>query len=92
MTVKEKEKTEKVDASGLVKEMRSRLGLSQEAFAVKLGVNFTTVNRRERGHRQLSRLALKQIERWLQEQGDFGADLLKRHFLLKIETKSYESN
>lgn len=55
-------------------------GLTQEQFAARLGVTYNTVNRWERGRMQPSPLALKQIEQILSEQGDQGADLLKRYF------------
>jgi transcriptional regulator with XRE-family HTH domain len=37
------------DISLLVRELRERMGLTQEKLATKLGVTFPTVNRWERG-------------------------------------------
>ena len=36
----------------LVKQLRERLGLTQEQFAQELGVTFSTVNQWENGHRR----------------------------------------
>jgi putative transcriptional regulator len=46
-----------------IKELRIRLGLTQEEFAHRLGVTLCTVNRWENNKSVPSRLALKQIER-----------------------------
>ena len=40
------------DISALVKRLRKRLGLTQEQFAHKLGVTFSTVNQWENGRRR----------------------------------------
>ena len=45
-----------------IKDLRKRLNLSQEEFAQKLGVSFTSVNRWENGQAKPSKLAKKQIE------------------------------
>lgn len=44
-----------------IKELRTSLGLTQEQFAAKVGVTFTTVNRWENGKSKPSPLALKRI-------------------------------
>ena len=44
-----------------VKELRQRLGLTQQELAGRLGVALSTVARWEGGHK-VSRLALKQLE------------------------------
>jgi putative transcriptional regulator len=44
-----------------IKEIRKKLNLSQEEFAKKLGVSFTSVNRWENGQTNPSKLARKQI-------------------------------
>lgn len=55
-------------ASGqLVRELRQTLKLTQEKLAVQLGVTFPTINRWENGHATPSPLALKQIERLLNQ-------------------------
>ena len=53
--------------SGIVKEVRSQLGLSQEELARALGVSFATVNRWENGRTTPSRLALRQFEQFCQD-------------------------
>lgn len=50
------------DYGVLVKELRERLHLTQEAMAATLGVSFATVNRWENGWTVPSKLALRQID------------------------------
>ncbi len=64
----------------LIRELRLETRLTQERFAAELGVVYPTVNRWENGHAQPSPLAIKQIERMLQELGERGQTLLQRHF------------
>lgn len=45
-----------------LKEVRRKLGLTQEALAQRLGVSFTSVNRWENGQTNPSPLARRQIE------------------------------
>lgn len=45
-----------------IREVRNRLGLTQEKFAARLGVTFPTVNRWENGKTKPSPLAQKQIK------------------------------
>ncbi len=45
-----------------LKEVRRKLGLTQEALAHRLGVSFTSVNRWENGQTNPSPLARRQIE------------------------------
>lgn len=45
-----------------VRELRSRLGLSQEKFAAKLGVSFPSVNRWESSRAKPSPMAMQKIE------------------------------
>ena len=52
----------KDDFGVLVKEMRERLHLTQEALADSLGVSFATVNRWENGWTAPSKLAMRQID------------------------------
>ncbi len=52
----------KKDVSKIVRELRTALGLTQEQFAAKVGVTFSTVNRWENGKGKPSPLAMKQIE------------------------------
>jgi putative transcriptional regulator len=55
------------EVSHVIRQLRHLTGLSQEQFAQKLGVAFSTVNRWENGHMQPSPLALKQIKTMLSE-------------------------
>ena len=50
-------------SSHIVKDIRSRLNLSQTELAEKIGVSFATVNRWEKGHCTPSRIALGNIKR-----------------------------
>lgn len=68
------------DPADLVKSLRDLLGLSQEKFAARLGVTFSSVNRWENGHRKPSPLAMKQIEAMLIEMGSKGKSLHTEYF------------
>ena len=50
-----------------VKEARKKLGLSQEKFAAKMGVSFSTINRWERGSFNPSYLAQAQFDSFCKE-------------------------
>ena len=50
-------------SSDIIKDIRSRLNLSQMEFADKLGVSFATLNRWEKGHHEPSKIALGNIKR-----------------------------
>lgn len=47
---------------GKIRQLRKKLGLTQEQFAATVGVTFSTVNRWESGKSVPSPLAMKQIE------------------------------
>ena len=64
------------DMPRLVRELRERTGLTQEKFAAKLGVTFTTINRWENGRAKPSPLAMQKIEELLRSMGERGNDLL----------------
>jgi putative transcriptional regulator len=51
----------------LIRELRQALKLTQEKFAVQLGVTFPTINRWENGHATPSLLALRQVETLLNQ-------------------------
>ncbi|HEY9691450.1 MAG TPA: helix-turn-helix transcriptional regulator [Oculatellaceae cyanobacterium] len=51
----------------LIRELRQTVKLTQEKFAVHLGVSFPTINRWENGHATPSPLAQKQIEMLLNQ-------------------------
>jgi len=55
-------KTGDNDLAKKIRDLRSRLGLTQEQFAAKVGVTFSTVNRWESGKSKPSPLAAKRIE------------------------------
>ena len=52
-----------------VKDLRRSLGLTQEQFAVRVGVTFSTVNRWENGRGKPSPLAMRRIEELRAEVG-----------------------
>lgn len=52
-----------------IRALRNHLGLTQEQFAERLGVAFTTVNRWEGGDSKPQRAALEMLERMKQEAG-----------------------
>ena len=64
----------------LIRELRNRLGLTQEKMAGRLGVTFPTINRWENGRTKPSPLGLKQIEGLLEELGENGRDLRAKYF------------
>jgi putative transcriptional regulator len=63
----------------LIRKIRTRMGLTQEKFAARVGVTFPTINRWENGRAKPSPLALKQIQALLGEL-DPGPDLLVRSY------------
>lgn len=72
--------TKRVSTADLVRELRARLGLTQEKLAARLGVTFPTINRWENGRAKPSPLALKQIEDLLATLGAEGDDLRSLYF------------
>ena len=59
----------------MIRKLRGKLGMTQEKFAAKIGVTFSTVNRWENGKSSPSPLALKRVEaqrRALEADGDRG--------------------
>ena len=68
------------DIGLLVKELRSRLGLSQEKLAARLGVSLPTINRWEKGKAKPDILALRAVEHFVQSLGLEHSDLYKRYF------------
>lgn len=51
----------------IIIELRRKLGLSQQAFATKLGVGIMTVSRWERGICQPSHMAIEKIKSIIKE-------------------------
>ena len=68
------------ETGSLIRELRNRLGLTQEKMAARLGVTFPTINRWENDRAKPSPLALKQIEGLLVDLGNSGQDLLAKYF------------
>ena len=46
----------------MIRKLRAKLGLTQEQFAARVGVTWSTVNRWENGRGKPSPLAMRQIE------------------------------
>jgi len=61
--MKDKSKS-KTDVAKMIRELRTKLGLTQEQFAAKVGVTFSTVNRWESGRSIPSPLAMRKIEKY----------------------------
>ena len=59
----------------LIRELRLATGLTQEKFAVKLGVTYPTINRWENGHTKPSPLAMQKIEEMLKHRDLYGQNL-----------------
>ncbi len=57
------------DISKLIKKLRSKLGLTQEQFAQKVGVTFPSVNNWERGTRKPHPFLLKRLLEMAEESG-----------------------
>jgi len=53
---------DKKDISKMIKSLRAAMGLTQEQFAVKVGVTYSTVNRWENDKAKPSPLALQKIK------------------------------
>ena len=68
--------------SEIVKELRAQLGLTQEQFAAKVGVTWSTVNRWENGRGKPSPLALGHVIEIVQEAG--GVDAKIKEYFVKI--------
>jgi len=64
----------------MVKELRSQLELTQEQFAAKIGVTWSTVNRWENGRGKPSPLALGHVVEIVQEAVGID-DKVKEYFL-----------
>jgi transcriptional regulator with XRE-family HTH domain len=59
----------------LIRELRLATGLTQEKFAVKLGVTYPTINRWENGRTKPSPLAMQKIEEMLKHRDLYGQNL-----------------
>lgn len=67
------------EASGLIREMRAHVGLTQEQLALHLGVTYSTMNLWENKRGNPSPLAIQKIEQMLARMGDRGRELLKKY-------------
>ncbi len=64
--------------AAVLRELRERLGLTQEKFAAKIGVTFPTINRWENGRTRPSPLAAQRVVDLLTSLGGEYADLLEQ--------------
>jgi len=62
---------------GMIREARTRLGLTQEKFAARLGVTLPTINRWENGRANPSPLAMRNLRELVNRMGDNGKDLIE---------------
>jgi putative transcriptional regulator len=69
-----------LEISDLVREVRQRLGLTQEQFASRLGVTFPTINRWENGRSKPSPMAQQLLITTLKQLGGDYEDLLIKYF------------
>ncbi len=70
--------TQNTDPAALIREVRGRLGLTQEKFAARLGVTLPTINRWENGRTKPSPLALRTLREVVAGMGAEGKDLMDR--------------
>jgi DNA-binding transcriptional regulator YiaG len=70
--------TQTSDPAALIREVRNRLGLTQEKFAAKLGVTLPTINRWENRRTKPSPLAIKNLKDLIAGMGPEGKDLISR--------------
>ena len=66
------------DTAALIRDIRERLGLTQEKFAAKLGVTLPTINRWENGRAEPSPMAIQNLRELIASMGENGKDLIKR--------------
>jgi putative transcriptional regulator len=66
----------------LIRELRHRMGLTQEKLAARLGVSLQTINRWEndRASASPSSSTMQRIKQALHELGSRGEDLLAKYF------------
>lgn len=66
------------DVSNLIKELRNKLDLTQEQFAQKVGVTFSTVNNWERGTRTPHPFLFQKLLEMAEEAGLKNIENIKR--------------
>ena len=69
--------THRDDRAGVIREVRTRLGLTQEKFAARLGVTLPTINRWENDRASPSPLAMRNLRELVHRMGDDGEDLIE---------------
>jgi putative transcriptional regulator len=70
--------TQNTDPAALIREVRGRLGLTQEKFAARLGVTLPTINRWENGRTKPSPLAIRTLREVVASMGKEAKDLMDR--------------
>ena len=58
---------EQQDTSKMIRQLRAALGLTQEQFAAKVGVTYSTINRWENSKGKPSPLAMLRIKKFQQK-------------------------
>ena len=81
MTIKKPLAINQPEVGQFLRELRLALGLTQEQFAISLGVKYSTINRWENGHFKPSPMAMEKIEGLLEKMGSQGKDLLTKYLL-----------
>jgi putative transcriptional regulator len=69
-----------MDTAALIKEIRGRLGITQEKFAAKLGVTLPTINRWENGRTRPSPMAVQNLRELVSSMREDGKDLMAKCF------------
>jgi transcriptional regulator with XRE-family HTH domain len=82
MPIKKKIIIEQPQIGLFIQDIRLLMGLTQEEFAVIIGVTFPTVNRWENGHTKPSKLAFQQIEILVDKLGENGQIILTKYHLI----------
>ena len=72
--------TQNTDPAALIREVRGRLGLTQEKFAARLGVTLPTINRWENGRTKPSPLAIQNLRELIASMGKEGKGLMVKFF------------
>ena len=66
------------DVPGLIKELRAKFGLTQEQFAQKVGVTFSTINNWEKGTRTPHPFLFQRLMEMAEEAGLKNIENIKR--------------
>ena len=72
--------TQSTDPATVIREIRTRLGLTQEKFAARLGVTLPTVNRWENSRTKPSPLAIQKLRDLISGMGDEAKHLVGRTY------------